>query len=41
MIFKVPSDLAFCSSLVVVNWLMMAVKGDCWAFSEELYLSRY
>ena len=38
MVFKVPWDLAFCSSSVVVNWLMMVVKRDCWLDSEDLYL---
>ena len=39
MVFKVPWDLAFCSSSVVVNWLMMVVKRDRWLNSEELSLS--
>ena len=26
---------AFCSSSVVVNWLIMVVKRDCWLNSEE------
>ena len=30
---------AFCSSSVVVNWLMMVVKRDRWLNSEELSLS--
>ena len=38
MVFKVPWDLAFCSSSVVVNWLMMVVKRDCCLDSEKLYL---